>query len=415
MTTLQHRGPATVAAAMAALPRVVDLLAARADELDREGTFPYQGIEAVHEAGLLTLTVGARYGGTAAGLADTVRVLGELGRGDASVALVAAGTLLHHAAQAHHGVWPERLYRALLEESRRGPALAATLRAEPAGDPSGPAGTPATVARRTEGGWLLRGRKTRCTGAEALSWMAVPARTDEVEPQVGTFLVRGDAPGIEIDPTWDHLGLRASVGHDVLLNDVLVPERAVVGLHDPARRPAPGPAATGPAPTGPAATGPAPTGPAATGPEGPEAVAMAWRNLALPAVQLGVARAARDWLVAAVHRRAVPATPGRHTALGEIETRLTCAEELLAALAHRIDQGDPAAVPRTGPAGLLAVRAAVSTVEQAVALAGDHGLSRANPLERHHRDILCGRTHCPQEDAVLTEAGRAALAGAAPR
>ncbi|WP_055585099.1 acyl-CoA dehydrogenase family protein [Peterkaempfera griseoplana] len=395
MTTLQHSGPTTVAAAMAALPRVVDLLAARADELDREGTFPYQGIEAVHEAGLLTLTVGARYGGTAAGLADTVRVLGELGRGDASVALVAAGTLLHHAAQSHHGFWPEPLYRALLEESRRGPALAATLRSEPADDTAGPSEIPATVARRTPGGWLLHGRKTRCTGAEALSWMAVPARTDEPVPRVGTFLVRGDAPGIEIDPTWDHLGLRASAGHDVLLNDVLVPERAAVGLRDPGIRPGAGQ-----------------DGPEA---QGPEALAAAWRNLALPAVQLGAARAARDWLVGFLHRRDTSRAPAPRAALGEIEIRLACAEDLLTALAQRIDQGDPAAVPRTGPAGLLAVRAAVSSVEQALALAGDQGLSRANPLERHHRDILCGRTHCPQEDAVLTGAGSAALARAASR
>ena len=99
----------TVADALARLPRVTDLLAARAEEHDRDGTFPYQGIEAVHEAGLLTLTVAHRYGGAGAGLADTVRVLAELGRGDASVAVLTAHTLLLHAEHARAALARRRL------------------------------------------------------------------------------------------------------------------------------------------------------------------------------------------------------------------------------------------------------------------------------------------------------------------
>jgi alkylation response protein AidB-like acyl-CoA dehydrogenase len=41
-------------------------------------------------------------------------------------------------------------------------------------------------------------------------------------------------------------------------------------------------------------------------------------------------------------------------------------------------------------------------------------LDRRNPLERHYRDVLCGRIHTPQNDAILTEAGRAAFAAAKP-
>ena len=52
----------------------------------------------------------------------------------------------------------------------------------------------------------------------------------------------------------------------------------------------------------------------------------------------------------------------------------------------------------------------VVAVEQAVALCGNHALSRSNPLERHLRDVLCARIHTPQADSALTAAGRAALA-----
>lgn len=374
-----------VEAALAGLPRVVDLLAARAEEHDRDATFPYQGIEAVHEAGLLALTVSQRYGGPGGTLADTVRVLARLGRGDASVAVVTAFTLLQHAEQARRASWPAAGYRRLLTESRRGPALVNTLRAEPGGPT---AALPTTVARRDDEGWLLTGRKTYCTGAEALAWMAVTARTDEPEPRVGTFLVRGESEGLEIDPTWDQLGLRASASHDVVLDAVRVPLELGLGLRTPGQE------------------------------DGAEAeLARAWHDLALAAVAVGVARAAEAWLIRFLNQR-TPANlteplgtlPRYRAALGEIDAQLIGAEELLHGLAPRVDRGEPDAVGRTGPAHLLATRAAVTAVQQAVALTGNPGLSRRHPLERYLRDVLSSRVHLAPEEAVLDDAGRAALA-----
>lgn len=52
---------------------------------------------------------------------------------------------------------------------------------------------------------------------------------------------------------------------------------------------------------------------------------------------------------------------------------------------------------------------AIAVVEDALSLAGNHGLTRANPLERHYRDVLCGRVHTPQDDATRLHAGRLAL------
>ena len=367
-----------VAAALAGLPRVVDLLAARAEEHDRDATFPYQGVEAVHEAGLLTLTVGRRYGGPGGTLLDTVRVLAELGRGDASVALVTAFTLLHHAEQARTATWPAAGYRRLLGESRRGPALVNSVWADPLEGP-------ATTARRDGDGWLLTGRKTGCTGAEALAWMVVRARTAEPQPRTGTFLVRGESPGVQVDPVWDQLGLRASAGHDVVFADVYVPAEAALGLQGE-----PDPAVA--------------------------ALTAAWQDLALAAVHLGVGRAASDWLVRFLGRRTpanlgdpLAALPRYRCVLGEMESALVGAEELLTGLAGRIDAGDEQAVGRTGAVQLLAGRAVVESVQRAVALTGSPGLSRRHPLERYLRDVLSGRMHGPSEESVLEEAGQRAL------
>ena len=48
-------------------------------------------------------------------------------------------------------------------------------------------------------------------------------------------------------------------------------------------------------------------------------------------------------------------------------------------------------------------------VQEAVSLCGNHALARANPLERHLRDVLCARIHTPQPDSAYIAAGKARL------
>jgi alkylation response protein AidB-like acyl-CoA dehydrogenase len=64
---------------------------------------------------------------------------------------------------------------------------------------------------------------------------------------------------------------------------------------------------------------------------------------------------------------------------------------------------------RPHPGRGRATRAAIGSVEQAVALVGNNGLTRDNPLQRHYRDVLCARVHTPQDDSIVATAGRAAL------
>jgi len=134
------------------LPEVTAALAARAEEHDRAGSFPADGIAAAHAAGLLTATVAERYGGPGAGLAQTVAILRALGRGDPSVALITAMTLFLHAAQAREETWPGALYAGALAESARHPVLINALRVEPELGTPARGGRPATTARRVPGG-----------------------------------------------------------------------------------------------------------------------------------------------------------------------------------------------------------------------------------------------------------------------
>jgi alkylation response protein AidB-like acyl-CoA dehydrogenase len=364
-----------------ALPGIVAELAAHAGEHDRDASFPFEGIELVQSGGLLTSTVHPRYGGPGAGILDTARLLAELGRGDPSVALVTAMTLFAHAGQGERMSWPEETYREVLAESAARPVLINALRVEPAlGSPSR-GGLPETVARRTGDGWLLSGRKIYSTGSVGLRWMVVWTRTDEPEPRVGGFLVRGDSPGIVIEPTWDHLGLRASASHDVVFTNV--PAEPPLDLSTPDSVPAP--------------------------------ATQDWQ-LALPALYLGVARNALDWLVRFLRERTpsglgkpLATLPRFETGAGEIAAAIRGAEEILFGLARRLDDGDPDAPAHVGLAKVLATRSLISAVEQALALAGNPGLTRHSPLQRHYRDVLCARVHTPQDDAVITSLGRSVL------
>jgi alkylation response protein AidB-like acyl-CoA dehydrogenase len=63
---------------------------------------------------------------------------------------------------------------------------------------------------------------------------------------------------------------------------------------------------------------------------------------------------------------------------------------------------------------LLATRTAITAVEQAVALVGNNGLTYNNALQRHYRNVLCSRIHTPQDDVILSAAGKAALSRKGP-
>src|SRR3982074_3486074 len=197
--------------------------ATRASLHDREASFPFENFNELSEAGLLALTVPAALGGSGAGALDAARIINILGKADPSTALVLSMHYIQHLVMARSTRWPGRLSRKLAREAIDGVALINALRVEPdLGSPSR-GGLPATIARKTETGWRLSGRKIYSTGAPILKWYAVWAKTDEADARVGLFLVPAGLPGTRIVESWDHLGLRASGSHDVVFDDVVFP------------------------------------------------------------------------------------------------------------------------------------------------------------------------------------------------
>lgn len=378
---------------MDAVPSIIDRVnllvpgfAERAPLHDRAATVPVENFRELSEAGLLGLAVPKAHGGAGAGVREIARVVGAIGKADGATALVLAMHYIHHLVITRSGRWPAHLARKVADDAVAGPALINALRVEPdQGSPSR-GGLPVTTAHRTPDGWRISGRKIYSTGAPILKWYTLWAKTDEVEPRVGLFLVPAGLPGTTIVETWDHLGLRASGSHDVVFDDVLIPLDHEIDVRRPADWGA------------------------------PDIAQSTVQAVLVGAVYDGVARAARDWLIGFLTTR-IPSSlgaplstlPRAQEIVGGIEARLAVNARLLDTFARDIDDDVALSSVEANILKLTVTNNAVAAVEEALSLTSNHGLSRSNPLERHYRDVLCGRVHTPQDDSTRIAAGRSAL------
>ncbi|MGR9452466.1 acyl-CoA dehydrogenase family protein [Rhizobium leguminosarum] len=359
----------------------VRVIADAAPDADRTGQFPWIGIRAVHQSGLLESTVATRYGGQGATLADAAHILAALGRGDPSVALISAMTIFNHLGQAAKNHWPDDLYRRLLAEAKQKPLLLNAARVEPELGSPARGGLPATVARRTASGWSITGRKRFVTGAYGLTHFLVWAHTDETPARVGTFVVPNGLPGIHVIENWNSLGMRATGSHDVEYTDVEIPAENVLELVDPSVAQQ-------------------------------DNRAHAAITLVLTAIYLGAAEAAQAAFIRFAHER-VPANLGHPIARTERFVTLSGEIDLLVSGARQIifgaleaNHGDAEKMIR---ARLIAGRQLREAVQIAVRGIGNPGLSADLGLERHFRDIQSVLVHAPQEDTSISILGRAAF------
>ncbi|MGV6476321.1 acyl-CoA dehydrogenase family protein [Azotobacter vinelandii] len=376
------RGPAGGGSPEGFLTELTRFLAATAAEYDRSGSFPRANFQYLHERGLLAFTVPREQGGGGAGLGEARQVVSAVARGEPSTALILVMQYLHQRTLQHSASWPEHLRRRVVQEAVRDGALINSFRVEPELGTPARGGLPATLARRTPDGWIIDGSKIYSTGSVGITWYLVWARSDDPEPLVGAWLVRKDSPGIRIVEDWDHLGMRATCSHRVDFTDVRVPLDHAVNV-SPWLAPVAELNADG----------------------------ALWMAVLLSSLYDGVAQAARDWLVAWLQTRrpsnlgaTLASLPRFQELVGRIDTLLFANRNLLdSAAAGQVPPG------HAGQIKQLVTGNAIRAVELAVEAAGNPGLSRRYPLERHYRDVLCARVHTPQDDVVFGGIGKAAL------
>jgi alkylation response protein AidB-like acyl-CoA dehydrogenase len=256
-------------------------------------------------------------------------------------------------------------------------------------------GLPATTATRVEGGWRLNGRKQWSTAAPYLTHYGVSAtvRAPDVPEHLGQFLVEASAPGVSIDPTWRALAMRESASHDVVFDDVFVPDDDVIRVSTAGETYA------------------------------ASVEAAPWHGLTFAATYIGIAAEARDWTVrfAATRRptnlgTTIGELPAVRAKLGEIESLLLVARRMIYGVARDwIEER----VPHTELASQvplvkhIATNNAVRITDVAMRVAGGFGMTESAPLERCFRDVRSGLVHPPLDDVALEGAAKRALREAA--
>lgn len=360
---------------------ITDALAGHARDDDSPDVFPEQSFALLRASGLTALTVPEHLGGWGGDLAEAATVVSEVAWADASVGLV-LGMQYLHAAELFGG---EDLAPPVLALGRRiaeqGGYLAGLVSEARSNAPHRGVEL-AGRADRVPGGWRLNARKTYVTGSRVLTAARVTLAVGGDDGDRQAFLVPFELPGVEIEPTWDAVGLRGSVGHDVLFRDVLVPEDHALGPSRPASVPAAGDPRRG-----------------------------VWWPVLLAAVSVGIAARAVDLIaggagVPSLRSRGDADVHWRHLVqAGEAALALQTA---VAVLGRAVDEAGRGSLDAATAGGtkLLAHRSATAAVDAVGRLIGTASVWADHPWQRLYRDLRTGLHHAPPDDVVI-----AALAG----
>jgi alkylation response protein AidB-like acyl-CoA dehydrogenase len=197
-----------------------------AEELDREGRFPYELVAEMAELGLMGMTIPQEYGGAGADTVAYAIAVEELTRVDSSVAITMAA---HHSL----GTLPIFLFgsdeqkRQWLPELASGKKLAAFGLTEP--DAGSDAGATRTRAELRDGQWIVNGSKIFITnaGTDVTACVTITART--ADDEISNIVVPNGTPGYEISKPMKKLGWRASDTRELSFKDASVPEENLLG------------------------------------------------------------------------------------------------------------------------------------------------------------------------------------------
>jgi alkylation response protein AidB-like acyl-CoA dehydrogenase len=361
--------------------------ATRAEQHDREASFPFENIEAMQRSGVMAACVPLELGGLGVeSLHDLIVGINRLGRGDGSTAIATTMHLLSSwtltrgwrtATAAGETPQAERA-EAVLRQVVTGQIVLCSPQSEPGTDML----HPLVEATKVEGGWHLNGLKIFGTMSPAASLLSIACRIPD--PRGGFYrayaTVPGGSAGMEIKNNWDALGMRASGSHDIAFQDCFVPDAAL--RED---------------------------GPWGEWTERTLSGQMAF-NMGLVAAFLGIAEAAREMIVGAViaRRRGSSGRPLAERSsiqrlIAEMEIDLAAARAMLARTATAAD-----AFFRQHPAGTVPLRElhalmkdfqctkwfvnhkAIEIVNRALTASGGAGYLNASPLARLYRDVRAG-------------------------
>jgi alkylation response protein AidB-like acyl-CoA dehydrogenase len=364
--------------------RFVELAATHAEDFktrvaqhDRENSFPFENIEAMKASGYLNMTLPAEFGGGGANLMDLVLAQERLARGDGPTAVAINMHLFNVAVRTDLWRLGDETLRPFLEICARERLILCSGTSDPKMNTViGFAGLNDTTRRaeKAQGGYRINGRAGFGSLSACADFFEETAHYDDPTrgPLCLVFTVPKDTKGIEVQNNWDTMSIRASASHDTVWDNVFVPDECVKAR--PARRW-----------------------------DTYNSVFVSWFMTSLSACYLGIAQAARDYVIDwARERTQIPFDrpishyPGNQFTAAEMEVGLRAARAMLIQTANEVNELSQRANPPL--MDVLACQrfiteTAVSVVDKAMRIAGGAAISRSCPLEQMYRDVRAGIIH----------------------
>lgn len=358
-----------------------DELKQAAQQEDESGEFCGSTIELLRKIGFPKLTLPKEDGGEGLNAYDVSIILERLASYNAGAALTISWTLMVVGDLYKARQWPEEKLAALAIAIQQGAILNRALSEIATGSPIR-GGRPSTSAVRVNNKWILNGRKSYTTGAYALDYFLVSTWVEELESIV-FFLVSKHLPGVRVEENWDVISMRATGSHDVVFEDVELALSDLVEIPKQMKKVAP----------------------------------QGW-GLFIPAVYLGIAKAARDYAVEFSVNHAptsiqgtISDLPNVQSAIGEIDLQLAQMRFVLYGVANAFtDESKVATITHeAGIAKHTVVNGAIAIIDKAMRVVGARSLQQTNPLQRHYRDIRAGLHNPPMDDITIANLAKQAI------
>ncbi|HEY0812950.1 MAG TPA: acyl-CoA dehydrogenase family protein [Pseudonocardia sp.] len=192
------------------------LLAADAEQTDRERGVPRENVAALGKAGLLALMQPARYGGLETDFRTLLEVSREVGRACGSTAWV---TALLNANSWFVGLFPARA---------QDDVWADTPDARVAG-----VVTPMGTAQVVDGGYRVTGRWAPASGSAHADWAVLGVvRPDAAGTTDGVGIVLVPMPELVVEDTWFVTGMRGTASNTLVGEDLFVPAHRFHSIPD---------------------------------------------------------------------------------------------------------------------------------------------------------------------------------------
>lgn len=360
------------------LQSVKDEFQAHAAYNDAHSRFPHENIDWLVKEGYTLLTLPKAYGGEGATIEDMVIIQSYLGSIDGATAL-SIGWHLSTAGQIfEEQKWETHLLDQLAQAIQEGALINRAVSEADTGSPTR-GGKPSTHAKRSGSEYVLNGVKTFTSMLPALTHFLVSGY-NEATDQFGFFLVEKETPGVSIAETWNVVGMRATESHDLVLEDVHIPQENFVEV--------------------------------AGGSKGPNG----W-ILHIPSVYLGIAQAAADYAkdFAKTHQPnsidyPIGHLPTVQQSIGEMESLLLSARAFLWSTARTYHEAPDAPVwNQTSASKILVMNQGLKVIDLAMRIVGAKSLEMDRPLQRYYRDMRAGLHNPPMEDAAYTNIAKSEL------